>query len=250
MKIWTDVCSRDRLLCSHTVRTLINIVSKHQANHAHILELRRTTESLDQNIKDTVKLLADARKDVLAIPADESAQRSRREVDVEELLRYAKFISKTTVPPTFRKPIPEIKLPALSDEQAQAQITNGMATPPPGAQDSENTPYARSEIVGIQAMPQQSQDWLESFNNLPFEPWPSHGIIQQGALADIQRMIEDGRDPNSLLSPEEQAEADRKKAEEEERERVEQEERSRRRLSMSAAQGNRARPDVFNPDDM
>jgi hypothetical protein len=91
---------------------------------------------------------------------------------------------------------------------------------------------------------------LESFNNLPFEPWPSHGIIQQGALADIQRMIEDGRDPTSMLSPEEQAEADKKKAEEEESERLEQEERNRRRLSISAAQGNRARPDVFNPDDM
>jgi hypothetical protein len=91
---------------------------------------------------------------------------------------------------------------------------------------------------------------LESFNNLPFEPWPSHGIIQQGALADIQRMIEDGRDPTSMLSPEEQAEADKRKAEEEESERLEQEERNRRRLSISAAQGNRVRPDVFNPDDM
>lgn len=225
-------------------------MSRHQANFARLTALRRTTESLDQNIKDTVKLLADARKDVVAIPADDSAQKSRREVDVEELLRYAKFISKTTIPPTFRKPIPEVKLPKTFDEQAQAQITNGMATPPPGAQDSENTPYARSEIVGLQAMPQHSQDWLESFNNLPFEPWPSHGIIQQGALADIQRMIEDGRDPSSMLSPEEQAEADKRRAEEEERERLEQEERSRRRLSISAAQGSRARPDVFNPDDM
>lgn len=225
-------------------------VSKHQANYARILALRQKTEALDQNIKDTVKLLADTRKDVVAIPADDSASNSRREVDVEELLRYAKFISKTTVPPTFRKPIPEVKLPKSTDEQAQAQITNGMATPPPGAQDSENTPYVRSEIVGLQAMPQQSQDWLESFNNLPFEPWPSHGIIQQGALADIQRMIEDGRDPTTMLSPEEQAEADKRKAEEEEAERLEQEERNRRRLSISAAQGNRARPDVFNPDDM
>lgn len=227
-----------------------HLVSKHQANYVRILALRQKTEALDQNIKDTVKLLADTRKDVIAIPADDSAQNSRREVDVEELLRYAKFISKTTVPPTFRKPIPEVKLPKSTDEQAQAQITNGMATPPPGAQDSENTPYVRSEIVGLQAMPQQSQDWMESFNNLPFEPWPSHGVIQQGALADIQRMIEDGRDPTSMLSPEEQAEADKRKAEEEERERLEQEERNRRRLSISAVQESRARPDVFNPDDM
>jgi len=99
-------------------------------------------------------------------------------------------------------------------------------------------------------MPQQSQDWLESFNNLPFEPWPSHGIIQQGALADIQRMIEDGRDPAKILTPEERAEADRRKAEEDERDRLEQEERNRRRMSMSMSQAPRARPEVFNPDDM
>jgi hypothetical protein len=205
--------------------------------------LRQTTDSLDQNIKDTVKLLADARKDVIAIPADESSTNTRREVE-------AKFISNTTVPPTFRKPIPEVKLPRTSEERAQAQITNGMATPPPGAQDSENTPYARSEIVGKDAMPQQSQDWLESFNNLPFEPWPSHGIIQQGALADIQRIIEDGRDPANLLTPEERAEAARKRAEEDEKDRLEQEERNRRRMSMSMGQASRARPEVFNPDDM
>lgn len=246
-----DLERRTLLRDFHAMRRANRVtVSIHQANHARILALRRTTEALDQNIKDTVKLLADTRKDVISIPADDSAHKPRRAVDVDELLQYAKFISKTTVPPTFRKPVPEVKLPKISDEQAQAQITNGMATPPPGAQDSESTPYARSEIVGMQAMPQHSQDWLESFNNLPFEPWPSHGIIQQGALADIQRMIEDGRDPTSLLSPEEQAEADRRKAEEEERERLEQEERSRRRMSVSAAQGSRNRPDVFNPDDM
>ena len=90
-------------MCAHFSVTLSADqckVSKHQSNYARILALRQKTEALDQNIKDTVKLLADARKDVVAIPADDSAERSRREVDVEELLRYAKYISKTTVPPT------------------------------------------------------------------------------------------------------------------------------------------------------
>lgn len=100
-------------------------------------------------------------------------------------------------------------------------------------------------------MPQQSQDWLDPLKNLPFEPWPSHGVIQQGVLADVQRMIESGRDPASVLSPEEQAEADRKKAEEEEQERKEQEERDRRRQSYGAAlHRNMNRPERFNPDDM
>lgn len=64
-------------------------------------------------------------------------------------------------------------------------------------------------------------------------------------------MIESGRDPASVLSPEEQAEADRKKAEEEEQERKEQEERDRRRQSYGAAlHRNMNRPERFNPDDM
>lgn len=223
----------------------------HQTNHLRIQELRRTTESLDQTIKDTVRLIADTRKDILAIPSSTNAE-SRREVKVDELLSYAKFISKTTVPPTFRKPVPEISLSKLQIEgKAAEHVTNGIATPPPGGEGVEQAVDQGAENAGIQAMDQQAKMWLDPLKNLPFEPWPSHAVIQQGGLAAIQKMLDSGKDPASVLSAEEQAEADRLKREEEERERVEQEERERRRMSMFQGAGRRgtAADDVFDPDE-
>lgn len=77
-----------------------------------------------------------------------------------------------------------------------------------------------------------------------------------GALAEIQGMLEEGRDPASVLSAEEQVEADQRKAEEEEKERLAQEEAERRRMSLFEGAGvaggagrRRVVEEVFNPDD-
>lgn len=39
--------------------------------------------------------------------------------------------------------------------------------------------------------------WLDQFTQTPFVPWPSEDIIRQGALAQIQVLIEQGIDPTS-----------------------------------------------------
>ena len=217
----------------------------HQSNQLRIQELRQTTECLDQTLKNTIKLLANTRRDILAIPSSSVTEESRREVDVDELLAYAKFISKTTVPPTFRKqdvlPLP------IKSEGGQAPLSNGMASPPPATREQGD---ARNENVGTRAMDEQSKVWLDPLKRLPFEPWPSHEVIQRGALADIQWMIESGRDPTSVLTAEEQAEVDRRKKEDEEKERLAQEEAERRRMSMFDTGALKRRPtvDVFDPD--
>lgn len=167
-----------------------------------------------------------------------------------ELLSYAKFVSPTTVPPTFRRQ--DVPPKALKAEPTDAQITNGIATPPPGAQETDNPSYVKSESIGVETLDPAHRAWLDPLANLPFEPWPSNNVIQQGALAEIQRMVESGRDPASVLSPEEQAEADRKRQEEEEKERLEEQERERRRMSMFDTGRRRTAldtEDVFNPDD-
>ena len=214
-----------------------------------IQELRQTTESLDETLKNTLKVLADTRKEILAIPSSSTGEEPRRGVNVDELLAYATFISKTTVPPTFRKH--DLPLLPTKSDNAQAQITNGMATPPQAAQNPESTPYVRSENVGTKAMNEEQRRLLDPLKGLPFEPWPSHDAMQRGALGNIQRMIENGQDPENVLTAEEQAEADRKKREEEERERQVQEEAERRRMSMfdTGALRRRATVEVINPDD-
>ena len=223
---------------------------QHQINQLRIQELRQTTESLDETLRNTFRVLADTRKEILDIPSSTTSNEVRREIRADELLAYAKFISKTTVPPTFRKkdvlPLP------IKSENAQAQITNGIATPPLGAQESNEAPFYGEENVGIKAMNNEQKHRLDPLKDLPFEPWPSHDIIQRGALGNIQRMIENGQDPGSVLTEEEQAEADRKKKEDEEMERRAQEEAEKRRMSMFDTGAMRRRPtlDVFNPDDL
>lgn len=223
----------------------------HQGNYLRIQELRQTTESLDEMLRDTIKLLADTRKEILSIPSSGGSDEPRRELKVDELLSYAKYISKTTVPPTFRKQ--DVPLPAVKTELARAQIANGIATPASRAQEDEHVPYSNPDNVSAKAMKNEDKRWLNPLEALPFEPWPSHDVIQRGALADIQRMIEAGRDPGEVLTAEEQAEADRRKREEEEREKAAQAERERRRMSMFDTGGVRRREtmgDVFNPDDL
>jgi hypothetical protein len=203
---------------------------------------------LDDSIKSTIRLLADTRKELASIPSSTATDEPRQEVKVDELLAYAKFISRTTVPPTFRKK--DLALLPAKNEAAQAQIANGMATPPPATQEPQDEPYTRVDNVGTKAMNEEQKQALDP--QLPWTPWPDHDVIRRGALAHIQRMVENGQDPGIVLTDEEQAEKDKIKKEEEERERLAQEEAEKRRMSMFDTAAMRRRPtyssDVFDPD--
>ncbi|KAG9523053.1 hypothetical protein KCV07_g2765, partial [Aureobasidium melanogenum] len=228
----------------------------HHANYSRILELRATADALDEKIKSTLRTLADTRKELLDIPSSQPAPNTRQ-VGVEELLSYAKFISKTTVPPTFRGHISTELLsqpqPAITDAPT-TQITNGMATP---AQNGDNTnttdQSAQPENRAVATLSAETKAMLDPLSQLPFVPWPSQEVIRMGALAAIQGMLEDGTDPTTVLSAEEQEAAEKRRAEEEERLQAEQEERERRRREDWAARGgNRAAmtEDVFDPDEL
>lgn len=233
------------------------IVAVHHANYGQILSLRHTSAALDEQIKSTVKLLADTRKELLNIssPITDAAA---GEVKVDELLSYAKFISKTTVPPTFRRPVPkdilssQASAPRLEGDSG-TQITNGMATPAAGGQDGDMEASQQGTVgVGVSKLSEETKAMLDPISQLPFVPWPSQDIISIGALAHIQGMLEEGKDPSTVLSQEEQEAEDKRKAEAVERERLEEEERlQKRRESMMNIGGARhtVTEDVFDPDE-
>jgi hypothetical protein len=205
---------------------------------------------LDETIKSTIRILADTRKDILSIPSTDTSDRG--EVNVNELLSYAKFIARTTVPPTARKPTPEDAQhkPAKGAGPTDTHITNGIATPPQASQDADSTPADVKSEVAIKAMTDSDKQWLMP-EKLPFEPWPGHEIIQRGNLAKIQKMLENGEDPASVLSAEEQAEADRKRKEQEEEERKKVEELDRKQRETFGDWSRKKTVDVaFNPDDL
>ena len=222
--------------------------------------MRQTAATLDDQIKSTVRLVADTRKELLSIskpPSDTGV----REVAVEELLSYAKFISKTTVPPTFRRPMPKDILsvqPADTDVKTEqvlgTEIMNGIATPAAGVHEGDIAGSRQgSEGMGVTKLSQETRAMLDPIAQLPFVPWPSHEVIGSGALAFIQGMLENGRDPSDVLSQEEQQAEDQRKLEEEERLKAEEEELQRKRRESMVALGGPARQtateDVFDPDE-
>lgn len=222
-------------------------MARHQDNVRRLEKLRRQADDNDTRARRTLQQIADLRKEVSTIPSTSAS--SDRATTVDEILSYARFISPTTVPPTFRKQ--DVQLKPIKTETADTHMANGVATPGAGAQEGDNPRDVKAEEVGAKALRPEQAAWLDPLAGLPFEPWPSVDKIQAGALGEIQKMVEAGRDPASVLSPEEQAEADRRRAEEEERERLEELEREKRRASMFDVQRRRTavdESDVFDPD--
>ncbi|RMY71560.1 hypothetical protein D0863_05079 [Hortaea werneckii] len=220
---------------------------RHQDNVRRLEKLRRQADDNDTRARSTLQQIADLRKEVSTIPSTSAS--SDRATTVDEILSYARFISPTTVPPTFRKQ--DVQLKPIKTETADTHMANGVATPSAGAQEEDNTRDVKAEEVGAKTLRPEQAAWLDPLAGLPFEPWPSVDKIQAGALGEIQKMVEAGKDPASVLSPEEQAEADRRRAEEEERERLEELEREKRRASMFDVQRRRTavdESDVFDPD--
>ncbi|KAK4985827.1 hypothetical protein LTR66_008062 [Elasticomyces elasticus] len=257
-----SVAAADELVAADDeVSESLHQLATHQANYARIVALRQTAESLDEKIKSTIRLLADTRKELLATPAT-TFPPATREIDVDELLSYARFISKTTVPPTFRKPIPQEVIPGKPSVEGmvipETQITNGIATPPPGAGEDTQTRSLSTQqrtSKGVAELPQDTKDWLDPLSKLPFVPWPAEELLRSGALAEIQMMVEEGKDPTTVLGPEEFAEAEQRRAEEEalkERESAEKNEAmsfaARRRANVASAAARTE--DVFDPDDV
>lgn len=206
-----------------------------------------------------MRLLSETRKDLRSITSPDPHD-NRRQVSADQLLSYAKYIARTSVPPTFRKEkdlaasaIPQESQAAAATATAiesSTQTTDGIATPA-GANDVSEIEKPETNVSKLN---EETKAMLEPFANLPFVPWPSQEKINAGALGHTQGMLEAGIDPAGVLSSEEQEVEDRKRKEiEEERVRVEEEIRAkRRRESMLVVGADRvgAQTDIFNPDDI
>lgn len=247
------------------------VVEQHHKNYARILALRQASESLDQQIKDTVHSLASARKQLLdarprtssfALTTESSATSNAndgtltelpRDVKVADVLAYAKFISKTTVPPTQRtQVVPQpVDVPGLGTIDGKETGTNGIknelqdaattaidtrrpqsrvsfepassdinvtgndARNAASAIDSQNnsttSTNANADINDQRKAPQsdlkgEAKSLLDAAtqqhdqaSQSHFVPWPTQDMINCGALARIQALVEQGRDPASYV---------------------------------------------------
>lgn len=57
---------------------------------------------------------------------------------------------------------------------------------------------ADGEGIGVASLDQGDIQWLDPLKQIPFVPWPSEDIIRQGALAQIQVMLDQKIDPSDI----------------------------------------------------
>jgi hypothetical protein len=173
----------------------------HQSNNARIHHLRKTIDALNQSITSNVTLLADVRKDILATPAT-IFPKSQRSVPYHELLDYANRISRYTVPPTLRLSASNSQGPSRAPSQHPvASAENGVFVEQhvlPTTTGSPNNIQSQGEGFGVASLEPSEVQWLDPLTQIPFVPWPSEDVIRQGALAQVQLILEQGLDPSKV----------------------------------------------------
>lgn len=182
------------------------IVARHQANHSRLQALRAEADALEEQLKSSVAALAGLRKELSETPATVFPDDSRP-VPFNELLQYAKSISKYTVPPTFRERVPDADGATDKDKEAlegstSAPATNGLNTPttaiaptePP--KDITEAPLDGEEAdAAVLEITAEEEEWLKKLkdNNFRWFPWPEDEKIRRGNLWKLYHYREQGR---------------------------------------------------------
>lgn len=196
----------------------LELLAQHQANHKEILALQHTADQLDNQIKNTIRTIAETRKELLNAPFA-SFDDTSRDLPVEEILSYAKQIAPFTVPPTYASS-------ATAEESQKPDgappMANGTATSPiagtgenTGTQTPADTqhPQADSQDAGLNNIIGDLKSILDARKHVPFVPWPDENRIKASALMAVQH----------LWAPEDkskQKEANDQKVKEEEQKRM------------------------------
>ncbi|TLD19825.1 hypothetical protein PspLS_09461 [Pyricularia sp. CBS 133598] len=192
-------------------------VQRHQENHVHIKNLRDASTALDNQIRGTLVTLSTTRKEMTTTPGTIFPDRQPNEISFDELLSYARRISKTTLPPagvTNGVAAP----PPNDDDQSQQQnqllssaapsaaaTPNGTAPPTP-APTSALTPQPQQQTQTTTAsaaasppsqpaanvLPQDWSNWLNPHTGTLFIPWPQDNQIRIGALSANEILAERG----------------------------------------------------------
>ncbi|KAI1426401.1 vitamin-D-receptor interacting mediator subunit 4-domain-containing protein [Xylaria sp. FL1777] len=224
----------------------------HQSNYKRLQDLRASTARYDAQIKDTLRLLANTRKELVHASATVFPDGPNYEIRYDELLSYARRISKTTIPPVGAVNAISAAISESSQLKGEASATETAATTPAGGTPNGTTPQPQpqpqpQQTLSVTAangdasqqqqtnastdLPEPLATFLNPHSAYTFVPWPSEEQVRHGAIASLAYMAEqgieaEGYDPEAERARKEREEEERKQAEE--RERAEREERDRR----------------------
>lgn len=173
---------------------------QHQENHKRIQALRSTVEALEEKQKSAVEKLAGLRHELFETPTTTFPQ-TLRLVTAEELLQNASYISKHTVPPTYRERVPDAgdqKDKDKDDTGSSAAPTNGLNTPTRVEDPAETTKDpAEAQKEGEAAVTEitaEEEEWLRKLreSQFPWYPWPSNERIRASNLQKLMYHREKG----------------------------------------------------------
>jgi hypothetical protein len=175
-------------------------VSEHQANHARILALRIEADALETQLKSSVRTLATLRHELFNTPAT-AFSNTARPVPFDELLQYADAISKYTVPPTYREPVPKSGSGIPSNGMNTPAVSNALAaTADDARKDGEADAAAQHQVTPEQA------EWLKKLHDgrIAWVPYPDNDKIRRGNLMAIQYLLDQKKDPWTEKVPNQQ----------------------------------------------
>ena len=221
------------------------LVETHQKNYLRIQELRKTSAALDAQIRGTLSTLATTRKDVLTTQTTSYSTGPSYPIGYEELLRYARRISKTTMPsasainafpaasnspPGGQTPMPEIQpqtgMTPSAVTPSQTQTQSPAMAMDISFQDQQTTQQTTTSMANT--LPEAMTQFLNPLSGQVFFPWPLEDKIRGGALASNQVLTERGIDPKGYDPAEEEERKRREELERKEKEDKEREEREER----------------------
>ncbi|TGJ82810.1 hypothetical protein E0Z10_g5986, partial [Xylaria hypoxylon] len=238
-----DVCF-DRV--EKALGTLIDSIAKYNPSTNQVQELGNADAELtkglqdpkyDAQIKDTLRLLANTRKELVHASATAFPDGPNHEIRYDELLSYARRISKTTIPPVgavnaisaaISESSSQLKGESIAPDTAATTpaggTPNGTTTPQPQPQSLSAVANgdASQQQTNTTNLPEPLATFLNPHSAYTFVPWPSEEQVRHGAIASLAYMAEqgieaEGYDPEAEKARKEREEEERKQAEERER---------------------------------
>ncbi|KAL9053263.1 MAG: hypothetical protein Q9162_004871 [Coniocarpon cinnabarinum] len=194
----------------------LETLAAHQRNVATLERLRATTQKLDEQMKDSLRALADTRKELISQRPREDAAAETSAVDVNTLLNTAMRIAKYTVPPSQKqKPVPKAREASPAEQQTSQPATANvsmntnntqsteLATQPSDPQTTQQdsqeeapTPTTRTR----ERIPEHLHAWIDppkgADGSAIWTPWPNENVIKAGALGKLQWMAENEVEPD------------------------------------------------------
>ncbi|PWW74600.1 hypothetical protein C7212DRAFT_283152 [Tuber magnatum] len=143
-------------------------LGEHQQGYQKILALREVSETLDKQLIGLLEGLSEARKELSRVPGT-VFEESHGAVPYDELLTYARKISKYTRPPQSSKFTQADPSGSGGDKPEQ---NNGEAS----QQSQRSLPLGLSE---------EDVSALDPSSQLQFTPWPSEEVMKRGALSQM-----------------------------------------------------------------